>query len=712
MFLVVWALLLLALLTMVAIVIDLGRARDTIRRTQRTADLATLAAGRKLAGVVGAGGTLTVSVAGACSDAFEYIKANTPDLPPTASMSGAGGCSALPTTCTNPSASPPVTGTTPLNAVATNSAPYTITIRYPIPDSEIVDPRYSEPRPADGKMCERMRVTIERNNETFFAGVIGVNNLSAKGTAVIRGFGINQSNQIPALLLLERVGCAVLERQGNAGQQRLIIHAIDANNAGIIQSDSFGLASNVNSASNCSNNASTPNPGPTDRVAWAKATNTNIPGVEIQDCVYTPPGTTCEDPPPAPPDPAGKARTKGQLLLNAVRTGSAYSAYEMGTPCPGSTCGIQAELGGASIASRKVVDNKYLTEVAALKTSSDTVLNNVATVSGLAAMRVPCGDPGAGAPPYCGFKLYPDDYAVSCGAMPPLVTAITDPKVIIKDNCDFSSIGSAVVFASSVKGRYIAAGRIDIGTSRTLSFRNAAELLVAGCSATVSSTGSGSGCGGSATGGQNVGIRVAGNLFVNNNPVATDVPSACPSLTTSYTPGVLVLRTGRFEVSGTLTMCQVTGLMSGIAPASSVAQNTGGTPHSSCTTALPCPRSTPDYLGYLDVQGSVTWVAPNVNTTSERDPTDSAQRFEDLALWTEGSLDSFIKGSAASILDTTGVFYYPNARFELSGSSGATPRDAQFIARRLYFSGTTTYRMRPLPQNSVKTPKPSFTLIR
>src|SRR5947209_2094825 len=63
-FIVLWALLIVGLMTMVAIVVDLGDARATRRNDQSSADFAALAAGDNL---------LTKSPQ-ACADAWSYIQ--------------------------------------------------------------------------------------------------------------------------------------------------------------------------------------------------------------------------------------------------------------------------------------------------------------------------------------------------------------------------------------------------------------------------------------------------------------------------------------------------------------------------------------------------------------------------------------------------------------------------------------------------------------
>lgn len=715
-YLVLWALLMVGLLMMVAIVVDLGQLRDTKRQAQLVADLSGLAAGRKLAGTVNSSGTLSVDSRGACTEAFEYIKTNLSDLPATASMTGAGGCIALPTACINddPLATPPATGTPAGDAVAAGSGPYTLTIRYPVWDSEIADPRLPGVRDSDGKMCERMMITIQRGRKTLFAGVAGIGNVSTAARAVIRGFGNYTPNHIPALAMLERVGCGVLFTSSASPSAHLIIKAINPNNPGVIQADSYG----VPSQGGCDNNASGPAQR-TNKIIFGKADSSGNPSIHTEDCLYFPPIT-----PTSTCDPLGTSTTPGQVALNSLRAGSIFGAWELGTPCPGSTCGVRSTLGPGEVVSRRVVDDKYLTEVQALKTSSDTLLNqanNVGFPTGRADLVT------------SGYKIYPDAYGVSCGQLPvavapaPPITEISDPKVLVNETCDLNPTTSSneLKFTGT---DFIVAGKISVGSGKTLTFTNAKQLLIAGCAPVVGDRGTtnSAGCGNSPSSGSNTGINLGGTLRVNSQSAAV---GTCPADSTTYLPGALVLRSGRIDTSTAsfLDLCQVFVYMSGLKPAANgISQSNLPSDHASCATppvttpptpALPCPIDTTSYAGfpegyraYTEIQGSVTWLAPNQSPLTPRVRTDPDQKFEDLALWMEGSTNSAIKGTGNT--NTTGLFFFPNATFTFQGQSCTTPRDAQFFSRRLELSGTSCFIMQPLPQNAIFTPRPSFTLIR
>jgi hypothetical protein len=119
--------------------------------------------------------------------------------------------------------------------------------------------------------------------------------------------------------------------------------------------------------------------------------------------------------------------------------------------------------------------------------------------------------------------------------------------------------------------------------------------------------------------------------------------------------------------------------------------------------------------GYFRLRGggsSIDWTAPNqLDRQPEREDFD-LYPFEDLAMWTESNERSEIKGQGTSV--TTGVFFAPNATVDFSGqATQSQPRNAQFIARRLWLSGQGTLVLRPNPADSVQTPIPGgWSLIR
>lgn len=186
-YLVIWALLMVAIFTMVAIVIDLGQLRETRRQVQSTADLAALAAGPNIA---------KNNPHGACVDAVTYMRTNAPDMPALSNP-----CAGLPTTvagCSNTSPSP-----TTWSAAA---APYSLTVTWPVTNTAIADAHFSSTGERDGQPCDRVMVSIARSRPTMFGGIVGVRNLTTHATAVVRATS-GAPTLTPTLWLLDPDGC-------------------------------------------------------------------------------------------------------------------------------------------------------------------------------------------------------------------------------------------------------------------------------------------------------------------------------------------------------------------------------------------------------------------------------------------------------------------------------------------------------------------------
>lgn len=220
-FLIIWALLAVALFAMVAIVIDLGQLRTARRDNQSTADLAALAAGQNL------GNGLPRQ---ACNDAWSYLKSNVPDLP---------------TSATSPCGTVPVACPAPVPAIASRTftstaAPYIVTITYPVTDADIADPKFGGVGANDGQVCQRMRVSVKRSLTAFFAGVINQRNLSTTASAVVRSNRSTPTDK-PSLWLLEPSLCNSLTTSGTGSIE---VGTTTPPKPGFITVDSAGTGSN------------------------------------------------------------------------------------------------------------------------------------------------------------------------------------------------------------------------------------------------------------------------------------------------------------------------------------------------------------------------------------------------------------------------------------------------------------------------------------
>ncbi len=242
---------LVPILFVVAIVVDLGYTRGGASLNQSSADLAALAGGKALS---------QRRYVAACTDIVKYINTNATGIP---AINATNFCAGFATTVCSSGTANQVTPTA-------TSGKYTVSIRFPVPDSEIGDTTFGAGL-LDGLSCERMRVSITSREPSFFGGIGGKQFYSINRTATVRG-GANVVPLVPALWLLDPVGCSVLNVQG--GSKVLAGDVSDPNHIipGVILVDSDG-------SGGCSQTSTTlvtggagtevralPLTGPTDRV--------------------------------------------------------------------------------------------------------------------------------------------------------------------------------------------------------------------------------------------------------------------------------------------------------------------------------------------------------------------------------------------------------------------------------------------------------------
>lgn len=210
---------LVPILFVVAIVVDLGYTRGGASLNQSSADLAALAGGKALS---------KRRYVEACTDIVRYINTNATGIP---AINATNFCAGFATTgCSNGA----VNQVTP----TTTSGKYTVSIRFPVPDSEITDETFGVGI-LDGLPCERMRVTITSREPSFFGGIGGKQFYSVTRTATVRG-GATRVRLVPALWLLDPVGCGVLNVQGGSKVFAGDISDPDHITPGVITLDSDG----------------------------------------------------------------------------------------------------------------------------------------------------------------------------------------------------------------------------------------------------------------------------------------------------------------------------------------------------------------------------------------------------------------------------------------------------------------------------------------
>lgn len=207
-FIVMWAILIVALMTMVAIVIDLSALREDRRESSLSADFAATAGAFDLDPFFGG------NARAACQSAWDYFRANRVDADPvTTAPQCMGAGSPFLTTC-DPTIGRSTTGI---------AGPYTIVITIPVTDSallsdftrkntgQVVNPE------VDGDPCARVGVSVSRDRRLSFAPVIGINDSSTATQSVAIGGQGGDDGEPVALLLLEPSGCDALFASGQGG---------------------------------------------------------------------------------------------------------------------------------------------------------------------------------------------------------------------------------------------------------------------------------------------------------------------------------------------------------------------------------------------------------------------------------------------------------------------------------------------------------------
>lgn len=226
-FVVLFGIAIVAILAMVALVIDIGSLASQARANQSVADLAALAAGKNLA---------LGKYTEACQDAVNFLNINAAGMPAISAPSfcGQAGNDVATTTCSG--------GALTEAQPTTTSGKYTVSIHFPVPASEIQGSGFGT-GVNDGTPCQRLRVIITTTDPTSFARVIGINDLTATRSATVRP-GKTKSQLIPALWLLDPTGCTALSVSG--GSQVTVGVTSPSAIAGHVSVDSDGTGCSSN----------------------------------------------------------------------------------------------------------------------------------------------------------------------------------------------------------------------------------------------------------------------------------------------------------------------------------------------------------------------------------------------------------------------------------------------------------------------------------
>lgn len=667
-FLVLFALLLVVIITFVSFVVDLGQARASQRSNRSTADLAALSAGHWLAGGAFTGTQPVADPVKACISAVQSVRTNEPSFQP--SESPAVECAKLTCDPLSPAAGP---------SAVFNDDQMTLTIEYPVLVGGLSDTRFSGPGVKDGSdPCERMRITLRRTDDVSFAGVIGVTSLSTTGSVVVKGdIKDPRENAVPAFLILERTDCgSVLTGVGDGEgiEVQATVNLKGEPQPGYMHSDSDASGS-------C---------GGSDSDHAIYGGNSKSPESIILQ-----------------PHIAGSVVTEGIFETRADPT-KGVGGYFRGT----------YRVGG--LVSRQPADDIY-------KASLEGVHSSAYSALSLSLLDAATAQTNGYDVFGCDKSLLLEGSATNvrafifCPLFQNAWTLTGYREVVFSGKVDLSgpSSGNDISLPDATDiviggGVFLAGG----GSNQSVFDAPAAENITIGDRVVVPKNGV-------------LSVNRGGPAPLTTASETPTCPARFDpddaNTTVGNTSRVVIFSSSSspaLDITGNFTLCEGTLYLAGPrSPGNSAylreSKVTGTDANGGeCSGTLPCPVSTAD-LGarYLIASGAtVNLVGPN--TTTAPAPTTGWTwsvgqdgGVEDLAFWSETGGLSDIRGSA--ILSILGVFSAPNGTFEFrSGPSDTDPTDSQYIARKVkMFNGRLN--MLPTAANTVSVPIPgSFTLIR
>ena len=677
-----YALLMVVLLGIGALVLDLSQLRSDRRINKSVADMAVRAG----LGVLSAG-----PWSGVCR-ASNYLLANSPEFHSYDTTSSqffqlsqiSGSLASL---STNPCLSPLVPPYTTLclpNAIAgqntwgkltatAGGGRFTIEIQsgYSMPDNRFAaEDRIASADTGDPLMgsCDNLVVIITERRAALFGGVLG----GGAKTTVIRSVGrisnVANGQYNPAVLLLDPHGCSVLNVSGNGTR---VIAQPFADHPGIIQIDS------ADDQGGCASNQAVLNGQATSGGPSIVACNatTGVPSPGCNVATSNAPGRI------------------GIYALNFVHPPGDYvtSAY------PGTYGDVQAVRSTQS--GRGPVDAIYRSSVQALDADAKAVVTgNGGLPPGCTTVAADSTCTGNG---LTWLVLQQPD----CDSYTTFFDAILHPGRSAMQNvyfhCDLSVGSVAPLTLTAANSFVVITGRLTVAAvapavTTTFAALDPRKVYVGG----PYTGGSGSKVG--------LGVGNGGNFNIGNPSPG----SACPASAGLQRYTSMVVGSGPFNMTsgGSTHLCQTFVFM---------ANSYNHVPATNATGPCTCyGAGYSDYTGNISVaSGSqVDWSAPNLITGRRPTATElgTITPFEDLAAWTEagGSGTNSFNGGGGS--NMVGVFFLPNSMpFSLAGNSGANLNvSAQFISQAMNVTGGAVINVVLNPYDSVPFVVYDLTLVR
>lgn len=654
---VIVALLLTAILIVVAIVIDIGQARQDRVDAKRLSDAAVTAGIQDI----------EVGPWQAVCTAYGYVRANAP-FSSFASETWTDAAS-TPTTYVAPAGSCP-TAPPSGQCISTNPATWSHFHGVALNGDITVDieSAYTTPDPAfaedatitgdDWDPCGQIAVIMSRHRGPIFGRVAGGSGLTIIKRSVARL--TSGPGQTAALVVLERTDCRAIDATTNGGE--IIVHSV-GDTPGTINVDSAGTT-------NCS--------GSQKVIAGSALPSTGGPNI-IADPTATSPARS------------------GRISSYALRTNPsvANTTACAWSPTPPATCTIMpiptaefAPLG------RTFLDNRYLSPVrshiATAKALIATMPGSYTLLSATAATASGSINVTGGA----GNRTCTVNGSVTVSATSVYVDC-NQLKVPSGSTLRFTGNGATIVTQGTIT---VSGSSGTSGPGMFLADQPAALDVV-----------------GTTQGANPVALAISGTFALNYGSTSTPftTPPACPAPTAGNPTTTVVVQDGALSVNGgsssALELCQTSVLMAS-------GYQSAGSPPSAWPTSVGSAPYDNSFKGQVTVggQGTVDWTAPNAVPNAAASAADWAN-LEDLTLWTETGNNS-VASSGSTIggqggVQLAGVFALPNANFTISGTGSQTiSADAQFWTRKLNLSGQAVLQMAPNPNDSI--PSMDFALVR
>lgn len=433
--LVLVALVMVAILFIVALVVDLGYVRNTRQQAKADADFAVAAGLRGLESADG----VPRPWGGVCA-ARSYLVANAPGLAgaTVTFTTGAGGAvTGNPCSSATTLDQPCVAGTPSSWARITltaGSTTYRIQSGYVTPDPAFPEDaaNYSgDNGSATFAGCDQLAVIGNSDSPAFFGGIGGQEDYPTSVRSVGRVTVGDVGTETVALLLLEQTACGALETSGNNTFVYVRATPIAApTRPGLIQANSTGTTDCSGSSRVLMGSSACP--------AIAGCTGGNGPSIVAQ----------------------GTATLPGRIGVRAVTTAAGFATT---TACPTATaptsgCTVAPTPTDRGIVTRGPVDARYLSRVRSLKTTAA----NATTMTSAAATAA-------------GYAVFNN-----CNALPAngagAVTSTTAgrAKIFINGNC---SAPSSLVFDSTITD-LVVTGSLSVGSGRLLEAASVRRVYV------------------------------------------------------------------------------------------------------------------------------------------------------------------------------------------------------------------------------------------